>query len=202
MVLIGRYLSPFVRRVAVTLHLYEMPYEHRPLMAFGEDKDHIREHNPVGRVPALRLDDGEVLVDSAVILDYLDQRVGPDRALTPPSGPERWRLLSLLAIAAGATEKAVATVYEVRMRPEEKRHAPWVELCSTQAKDGFEHVDRQFVGPWLRGETMTQLDVSALCCWLFVQTANPGLAERIRCPNLDALAERALEIPAFTRTAP
>ena len=65
MILIGRYLSPFVRRVGATLYLYGLPFEHRPMMAFGDDKERLREWNPVTRVPALVVDDGEVLVDSA-----------------------------------------------------------------------------------------------------------------------------------------
>ena len=89
MILVGRYLSPFVRRVAVTLRLYGLEYEHRPLMAFGDDKKTISQWNPVGRVPVLLLDDGEVLFESSAILDYLDERVGPERALIPSSGPAR-----------------------------------------------------------------------------------------------------------------
>ena len=69
MQLIGRYLSPFTRRVATTLYLYDMEFEHRPLSTMGDDRPSIRTHNPITRVPALVLDDGEVLVDSAAILD-------------------------------------------------------------------------------------------------------------------------------------
>ena len=153
-------------------------------------------------MPVLVLDDGEAVVDSAAIIDYLDQRVGPARALVPASGPERRRMLSLLGILTGAVEKAVLTLYEVRLRPEEKRHPPFVEMCSTQAKDGFEHADRQWVGPWMAGGELSQLDVSAVAYWQFLDTANPALAERIACPNIAALAERAMEIEAFASTAP
>ena len=72
MILIGRYLSPFVRRVGATLHHFGMEFEHRPIRAGGADQDEIRKSNPTGRVPVLILDDGEILADSAVIVDYLD----------------------------------------------------------------------------------------------------------------------------------
>lgn len=202
MILIGRYLSPFVRRVGVTLHLYNMPFEHRPMMVFGDDKDALRQYNPLTRVPALVLDDGETIVDSAAILDHLDQTVGPEQALIPSSGRARRNLLNLLGIATGAAEKAVLTVYEKRMRPEEKWHAPWVEMCSTQAKDGMEFVDQQFVGPWSAGEHLTQLDVSLVAYWQFIEIANPDLAAQIDCPNVKVLTARAMEMDAFQHTAP
>ena len=102
MILIGRYLSPFVRRVAATMHIYEPPFEHRPFSVVGEDRPKIRDVNPLSRVPALILDDGETLIDSGAILDYLDEQAGPERALTPASGGERRRVLKLMAVAVGA----------------------------------------------------------------------------------------------------
>src|SRR5581483_6164629 len=81
-ILYGRYASPFVRRVAVTLQLYGLKYRHMPMMPFGPDKAELAKFNPIARVPALQIADGEMLVDSAVILDYLDGLAGPERSLT------------------------------------------------------------------------------------------------------------------------
>ena len=162
----------------------------------------LREHNPVGRVPALVLDDGQVLVDSAVILDYLDREVGVERALTPASGPERSRVMNLAAIATGALDKAIATAYEVRFRPEDKRHAPWVERCTEQAQGGFAHLERQLEGEWLAGGSMTQADVTAAIGWQFLGLATPKLQASIAAPRLDALVERMMAIPAFSKTVP
>ena len=78
--LIGHYDSPFVRRVGMSLHILGMPFE-RQLLSVFSNADELRAYNPVGRVPALVLDDGEVLVDSAAILDHLDEVAGPERAL-------------------------------------------------------------------------------------------------------------------------
>jgi glutathione S-transferase len=81
MILIGMFDSPFVRRVAVSLKLLQVPFEHKN-WSVGKDQMQIRKYNPLGRVPTLVLDDGEVLTDSGAILDYVDDRVGRDRALT------------------------------------------------------------------------------------------------------------------------
>ena len=202
MQLIGRYFSPYARRVGVTLQIYGLPYEHTSISAFGDDKAIVTETNPIGRIPILILDDGEALIDSATILDYLDELVGPEKALTPPAGVARRRILTLLGIATGAVEKAVQTVYEVRFRPEEKRHAPWVEMCAQQAIDGFEYLDRQAVMPWMRGDKPTQADVTVVSFWEFLKLANADLARRIECPNIVAIAARARELPAFQATIP
>lgn len=74
MKLIGMFDSPYVRRVAVTLKHLEVPFEHAN-WSVGADFERIREFSPLGRVPVL--DDGTALVDSAAILDAIDDQVGP-----------------------------------------------------------------------------------------------------------------------------
>ncbi|MDB5686932.1 MAG: gst3, partial [Rhizorhabdus sp.] len=67
MILIGQYDSPFVRRVGIALHLYDMAYDHRPWSTFS-DGDKVAAYNPLRRVPTLLLDDGDVLIESGAIL--------------------------------------------------------------------------------------------------------------------------------------
>ena len=90
MLLIGMFDSPFVRRVAVSMQLLDIGFEHAN-WSIGRDFERIRQHSALGRVPTLVLDDGEVLSESAAILDYLDDRVGPGRALLPSGGAARRR---------------------------------------------------------------------------------------------------------------
>ena len=99
MQLIGRYLSPFVRRTAVTLGLYGMAFEHLGLQHTGDDAPKLRAINPLGRVPALVLDNGDVLVESAVIIDHLDREVGADKSLTPMDGAERSQVMMMTAMS-------------------------------------------------------------------------------------------------------
>jgi len=202
MQLIGRYLSPFVRRTAVTLGLYNMPFEHLGLQHTGDDAPKLRAINPLGRVPALVLDNGDVLVESAVIIDHLDREVGAGKSLTPADGPERSQVMMLTAMATGAVEKAIATAYEIRFRPEEKRHAPWVERCTEQAQGGFAYLNEQLTGDWLVGGKMTQADVTTAVCWQFATIATKKLAGATAAPNLDALVERLMSIDAYSSTLP
>ncbi len=200
--LYGRYASPFVRRVAVTLHLYDLPYEHSALMPFGADKTALAKVNPIARVPALEIGGGEVLVDSAAILDHLDELAGPARALTPSTGPDRRRVLTLLAVALGANEKLVAGLYERHFRPREAWHGPWLAACDKQVRDGFAWLDAEFAGPWFTGDGMTQADVSVAVFWLFGRAKRPTFFAGLGCRRLEALADRLQETPAFAATAP
>ena len=202
MILIGRYLSPFVRRAATTLHLYGIPYEHHPLQHTGDDAAELRTRNPVGRVPALIINDGQVLVDSSTIIDYLDREVGPEQTLTPLEGVERNQVLNLLSIATGSIEKAISTVYEVRFRPEEKRHAPWVERCADQARGGLTYLESQLTDDWFLGSRMTQVDVTTAIGWQFMEIAAKDFLATVEAPRLSALSERMKKLDAFKNTHP
>jgi glutathione S-transferase len=100
------------------------------------------------------------LVDSAAIIDYLDEFAGPVRALTPRDGPLRRRVLSLLGVELGIMDKLLSVLYERQFRPKEKWHLPWIEACETQICDGFYWLNDTCEGDWLTGAKMTQADVS------------------------------------------
>jgi glutathione S-transferase len=170
MKLIGMLDSPFVRRVAISMALLEMPYEHCD-WSVGRDLARIREFSPLGRVPALVLDDGDVLTESGAILDYLDDCVGPARALLPPQGLSRRQALQIMARCIGAAEKARDQVYERAMRPAEKRSQPWVERLNSQMHGalGELEVASGRDSPWLVGERMTQADITLGCVFTFIR---------------------------------
>ena len=198
--LYGRYASPFVRRVAVTLRLYGICYRHVPLMPFGPDKAALAAFNPIARVPALQRGD-EMLIDSAAILDHLDQLAGL-RALTPAAGAARRRVLTLLAVAHGANEKLVAGLYERHFRPRAAWHRPWLDACDKQVRDGFQWLEGQFAGPWFTGAAMTQADITVAVFWSFGRAKRPRFFAGLGCTKLEALAERLQGTPEFQATLP
>ena len=187
MQLVGRLLSPFVRRVAATLNLYGMPFEALPLSTVT-DGAAIAAINPLGRVPALILDDGEVLVDSAAILDHLDELAGPS-ALIPNSGPTRRRVLNAVALGLGAAEKSVAAYYETARRPEAWRWPEGAEAMMAQARGGFAALEAMATGEYLLPSGLTQADVTAVVALDFARKVLPDMVEG-RFPKLDALSLR------------
>jgi glutathione S-transferase len=136
MILVGQYDSPYTRRVAVSLHLLGFDFEHDTRSVFA-DFDSMRTTNPLGRIPSLILDDGTTLIDSGAILDWLDQQVGPERALLPLDGPARQQALQRVALASGTIDKVMGIGYERLIRPEAYRWPEWIARCRTQAEGGL-----------------------------------------------------------------
>src|SRR5579863_2585766 len=203
MLLIGMFDSPFVRRVAISLKLCGIAFEHAD-WSVGADFERIRQYNPLVRVPTLVLDDGEMLLESAALLDYVDELVGPQRALLPRVGRERRTALKLMAVAMGAAEKAREQVYERAFRPPEKRYEPWLARCRTQMHGALSelerHADERGAGRWLVGERMTQADISAICAFTFLTDALALTANTAPYPALRALAARCEALPEFQST--
>lgn len=203
MLLIGMFDSPFVRRVAITMKMLELPFEHAN-WSVGKDFERIREYNPLGRVPTLVLGKGECLFESAAILDYLDERVGPERALLPPRGAERREALKLMAMATGAAEKGVLQVYEGVFRPESKRHEPWLARLRLQMNASLAAIDRYMgergVAQWLVGKRMSQADITVVCAFTFLNDTLCVGSDAIMFPALSTLAARCEAMPAFSET--
>jgi glutathione S-transferase len=198
MILVGQYDSPFVRRVAVSLRVLGFAYEHDTRSVFT-DFDAMRRVNPLGRIPALVLDGGEVVIDSAAILDHLDEAVGPARALVPREGEKRRRALRRIALATGAIDKVGAAAYERLIRPASLRWPEWIERCRTQGAGAIAALAAE---TWPEDAPLDQAQITTACMLRYVHMADPALLPPGRHPALDALAGRCEARPEFAATFP
>jgi glutathione S-transferase len=201
--LIGIFLSPYVRRVAISLNLLNLPFEEDQVFVFGEP-DVVRRYNPLVRIPALVLDDGTNLVESGAILDEIDHMVGPERRLTPSDGLPRRRVLQDAAMALGCADKAQWAFYEDRVRPAEKAHTPWIQHNDRQVLGGFEHLNVAAAkindGGWIAGTPqISQADVTTTAAFTFANLARPQLELTKRFPQLARFVERCEALPAFLK---
>jgi glutathione S-transferase len=198
MILVGQYDSPFVRRVAVSLLVLGFTYDRDARSVFA-DFDAMRRINPLGRIPSLILDAGEILLDSAAILDWLDQAVGPERALVPVEGRERRGVLRRVALATGAIEKAGAAAVELLVRPSPYRWPEWIDRCRTQAAGAIAALAAE---TWPSAVRLDQSQITTACMIRYVQMADPDLMPPDRYPALDALSARCEARPEFAATYP
>ena len=201
--LIGNFLSPYVRRVAVTLNVLKLPFQLQELFVF-KAQDIVRQHNPLVRIPILVLDDGAHLFESSAILDEIDRIVGPERCLVPTGGIARRQVMQTAAIALACADKAQWAFYEGRVRPAEKVHTPWIEHNEKQVLGGFEHLDKMAseVGDdgWISGATkISQADVTTVVAYTFAGTVRPDLGLPERFPRLSRYAARCEALPAFSK---
>ena len=197
MILIGQYDSPFVRRVAIALRLYDIAYAHRTWSTFG-DADKIAPFNPLRRVPTLVLDNGEALIESAAILDHLDELVGPSRAMIAANGEARRHALKVSALATGLADKAVSLFYERALH--QATSDRWITRCRTQIADvlavleaGRSDTHTRF---WF-GDTIGHADIAVTCALRFTREAHPGLIEETRWPALFAHTAACEDMPVF-----
>lgn len=198
MTLVGQYDSPYTRRVAVSLGLLGFDFERDERSVFA-DFDSMRTTNPLGRVPSLILSDGTTLIDSGAILDWLEQQVGPERALLPPSGPARQEALQRIALATGTIDKVMGGAYERFVRPERYRWPDWIARCRTQAEGGLRALAAQ---SWPVDAPLRQDWITTACMIRYVRLADPDLLPAGRHPILDAVADRCEALPAFKATWP
>ncbi len=197
MFLIGQYDSPFVRRVAIAMRLYGLAFEHKPWSTFG-DADKIAPYNPLRRVPTLVLDDGEALIDSVAILDYLDELIGPEKAMIAPKGVERRRHLRLIALATGLGDKSVSLVYESVLRKEQLKL--WVDRCEAQISGALDALEKECATaatPYLFGERIGHADIAIACVLRFTNEAHSHLFNAQAYPALAAHSARCEALPAF-----
>jgi glutathione S-transferase len=201
MKLIGMLDSPYVRRVAISLQLLGLPFEHQPLSVF-RSFDEFSRINPVVKAPTLVCDDGTVLMDSTLILQYAETLAAPRNLM--PSEPALFaRALSTVGLALAACEKAVQIVYERGLRPAEKQHQPWMDRVTGQllaACDGLEMaLSRQPANA--TSAALDQAGVSTAVAWQFIQSMVADVVPAGRYPMLSAFTEIAEALPEF-RAAP
>jgi glutathione S-transferase len=195
-ILVGQYDSPYVRRVAVSLRVLGLPYDHDTRSVFS-DFDDVRRTNPLGRIPSLILDSGDVLIDSAAILDHLDETVGPDRALVPRAGAERRAALRRIALATGIIDKAGGgVIYERLVRPSQYRWPAWIDRCRIQAVDALAALEREL---WPTSR-FGQAEITAGCMLYYLKVNAPDILQPARYQALEALLERCELLDAFRAT--
>lgn len=197
MQLIGMLDSPYVRRVAISLQLLDLRFEHRSLSVF-RNFDEFHAINPVVKAPTLVTDDGDVLMDSTLILEYAEALAHP-RSLMPASRVELERDLRVIGLALAACEKAVQIIYERELRPPDKFHEPWIRRVTGQLLAAFGALEHSIaVRPLaVSSPTIRQAGISAAVAWNFAQRMLPEIVAAPGHPSLTALTDRAESLAQF-----
>lgn len=197
MKLVGMLDSPYVRRVAVSLKRMGIAFEHESVSVF-RGMERFRELNPVIKAPTFITDDGLVLMESSLILDYVECLKGAGNGLMPVALAERARALRLTGLALVAYEKAVQIYYERNLRPAEIQHAPWVERVSGQLKTACAELERELIErPLSAGQDIGQDGISIAVGWSFIQLVVPDQVSAESYPVLAAFASEAERLDIF-----
>ena len=203
MQLIGMLDSPFVRRVSISLQLLGIPFEHHSVSVFSTFEQ-FRQINPVVKAPSLVCDDGEVLMDSSLILDYAEALAAPRKSLMPAAIGERQHALRVIGLALAACEKTVQIVYERNLRPVEKQHEPWVVRVQGQLFAAYQALEQELRNKPLEAgsKTINQAGVSTAVAWQFTQMMLPEIVIATDYPTLQAYSEQAEHLAEFIAAPP
>ncbi len=201
MQLIGMLDSPYVRRVAVSLQLLGLPFEHQPISVF-RTFDEFQRINPVVKAPSFVCDDGEVLMDSTLIIEYAEALAG-GRSLMPSGLADRQHTLREIGLALAACEKSVAIVYERNLRPPEKLHEPWTVRLAGQLMAAYQLLEQGLSTRPLAitSAAINQAGISIAVAWQFTQQMIPDVVPATQFPAIRALSASAENLPEF-RAAP
>jgi len=200
MLLIGMLDSPYVRRVAISLLLLRIRFEHRALSVFRAFEE-FRAINPVVKAPTLVCDDGTVLMDSSLILEYA-QALAP-RSLMPGDPATLKTDLRVIGLGLAACDKSVQLIYERNLRPPGKQHEPWIERVTGQILAAFTDLETEVGRRPLAASAvaMTQAGVTTAIAWHFAQQLLPQVVPAARFPALAAFSAQAETLAAFRAAA-
>jgi glutathione S-transferase len=175
-----------------------LPFEHDSLSVFRH-YDAFAAINPVVKAPTLVADDGTVLMESSLILDYLERLAPPERRLTPARIDEHAKAQRIVGLALAACEKAVQIVYALNLRPVEKQHQPWIDRVRGQLKAAFDALEAEIGSgrSWLFGPRPLQADISTAVAWRFARHAVAESVDPRDYTALAAFSERAEALPEF-----
>lgn len=195
MILVGQFDSPVTRRVGIVLTHYGMPFSRDTRSVFG-DFAALAKITPMTRIPALILDDGEVLIDSSAIIDHLDEIAGPVRALIPAQGARRRLVMQTTAMAYACFEKAGALAYERHFHPAAHISPEFEQRCLAQLAAGLSALNSRPQDPWMCG-AFSHADIMLACAIGYLNLRLPEAFPPGAYPNLQALITRVEALPAF-----
>ncbi|WP_285435834.1 glutathione S-transferase [Pseudomonas sp. fls2-241-R2A-110] len=200
MKLIGMLDSPYVRRVAISARYLGIDLEHESVSVFRHF-EHFQQINPVVKAPTLVLDDGEVLIDSTLIIDYLEALAGPGKSLMPGDLKQRLRSLRLIGLGLAACEKSVQLYYERNLRPADIQYQPWVERVEGQLAAAYSSLERELEKqPLGNGALIGQDGITLAVAWSFTNLVVPDQVDAEQFPRIAEFTAQAEKLEAFIST--
>ena len=200
--LIGMLDSPYVRRVAISLDLLGVLFEHEALSVFSTFEQFQR-INPVVKAPTLICADGEVLMDSSLILQFIEANAMSGRSLWPTDSLERQHDFRVLGLALAACDKCVQLVYERNLRPQAAQHEPWIQRVTSQILAAFVALEQEIKNRQaVFAQAQTQAAITSAVVWRFTQSMLADIVRDENYPLLVKLSDRLENTAAFRKYLP
>jgi glutathione S-transferase len=200
--LIGMLDSPFVRRVAISLDVLGVPFQHEAVSVFSTFEK-FQSLNPVVKAPTLLCDDGTVLMDSSLILQFVEARFPRSRQLWSDDPRLLQQQFSMLGLALAGCEKSVQAVYETNLRPLDKQHDPWLQRVRGQLVAAYAGLERSLHDARaLPTAGFSHPTITAAVAWQFTQSMLKDWVPEHSHPQLASLARQLEQTSPFRKYPP
>lgn len=201
--LVGMLDSPYVRRTAISLAAMGVDFKHQPLSVFNNFSE-FQSINPAVKAPTLVLGDGNILMDSTLIIQYAESLVPKSQHLLPAAATELQPLLQIVSLALAACEKAVQLFYEKNLRPIEKQHQPWVARVTGQMQAACLLLEEKWQAcpAVVESQSVNQAQITSAVVWQFIQSVLPDVVPAEQFPHLQRLSQHAESLPLFLAFPP
>jgi glutathione S-transferase len=198
MKLVGSKTSPYVRKVRVLLAEKNLPFDFIEESAWAADTK-VPLYNPLNKVPALVLDDGESVYDSAVIVEYVDTLPGPN--FIPPSARERVRVRRDEALGDGIADAGI-TIFLERKRDAARQDPQWIARQRDKVEAGIAALAKSVAARRAAAaRAMTLGDIACGCALFWLEFRLPEFRWRDDAP-LKSWAESLESRASFAATRP
>jgi glutathione S-transferase len=201
MQLIGMLDSPYVRRVAIALEYLGVAFEHRAVSVFSTF-DEFQRINPVVKAPTLVCADGEVLMDSSLILQFIEATETGGKSLWSHNSMVLQHEFRAVSLALAACEKSVQIIYERNWRPREVQYQPWLDRITGQMSAAYAALEQEVQQRPELFATVGQPAITAAVAWQFTQSLLAEVVPAERHPGLRALSDRMEKTAEFLKYPP
>ncbi len=202
MQLIGMLDSPYVRRVAVSLECLGIPFEHKAISVFST-YEQFKKINPVVKAPSFVCDNGEVLMDSNLILELAEHLCIGQKSLWSKNSVDLQRELRVTGLALAACEKSVQLVYERNLRPKEKQYEPLVVRITEQLLAAYENLEQELNNhPDIFKGDLNQASITTAVAWQFTSSMLSHIVVQTKYPALVSLSDRLEKTKEFLKYPP
>lgn len=200
--LIGMLDSPYVRRVAISLEFLGVSFTHEAVSVFSTF-ERFQRINPVVKAPSLVCDNGDVLMDSSLILQYVERALTHGRSLWSPEANAFQREMRVVGLALAACEKSVQIVYERNLRPKSAQHEPWMDRVRGQMLAAYAGLETELQShDDIRTAPPGQASITTAVVWQFTQSMLATLVPVVDYPSIDALSARMETTSQFLKYPP
>ncbi len=193
--------SPFARKVrisAIELGLIDKIELVPTTLTPTTPNDKYAQVNPLRKLPALILDNGQAVFDSGVIVEYLDDLAGGGK-LFPLKGAARWKVKTEHALIQGMLDAMLLCRYEKGVRPDALRWPKWIDDQWDRVWHGLKYFEAH---PEILSRPFDITQIALACLFGYADLRFPDCQWREAFPKLDAFNEKILQRESVKVSAP